>query len=918
MVISLISNMMLKAQVLPEGMNYQAVARNLRGEILANQPIALKVKLFSVANEKKEYYTENHDVVTSATGVFSLIIGKGKPEIGSYSAIPWSNENIWMEVAIKSKGQNDFAVISNSQLLAVPYAYHSMTADKLTGKESNNTSSGVPSNSWLLFGNRESNPVEDKLGTTDSVDLVMVTNNIERLRIYANGNIYIKRSLRIGADLNVDSSVYLNKLGGQTINYGPFTVDRESPTLLSGKLTVDKETDLNSSLNVDGITDLNSRLNVNNNSATKLTGTLRVDGVTDLNNALNVNNVSPTWLTGTLLVDKDASFNEKIKILSTHQTDTADGLEPSGSLQVGGGAYIKKNLFIGGIAKFGGPAAFGGAVSINDMTQTTSTSPDEITGALKVKGGVGVGRNLYVGEKFNVKGNVTVGVDKFNITASNGNTTIKGDVAVNTSANINKFKITASNGNTFIGGRLTTDSVTTLNDFLSVKSSRPATSSTSFESYVATFENTNNPNGILIKVPASTPSNANNFVTFLRNDNKVVGRIEGETTSELLENPDYKRELRALELAKTLGSINYVTGLVSVGIAAAEVIAAASSSTGCAGLGACVTAPIPSLIIVAGANFIVQSANAIAIAIGLDEAIAAKSNFVNAKNNEVGVTYQSGAGDYAEWLPKSNPSEVFLPGYIVGMKNGYISKDLKGASKLFVISTKPIVLGNMPITGEESRYEKVAFMGQVPVHVMGKVVAGDYILPSGLNNGLGIAVSPANMKIEDYANIVGVAWSSSTDGKNSLINVAIGLNDGDISKVVSDQNKEIVALKSKINETNSILAKLIPGFKEAAGLKDADLSNPSAPAHENHFQTPVTGANDIVYFEVTRDQILAMIDMAEKITIESGKSIETNAFWQQLKTDPGYKEVLIQQMQSKFKNAMHTHKDVNRAHLSGK
>ena len=190
---------------------------------------------------------------------------------------------------------------------------------------------------------------------------------------------------------------------------------------------------------MDGITDLNSRLNVNNNSATKLTGTLRVDGVTDLNNALNVNNVSPTWLTGTLLVDKDASFNEKIKILSTHQTDTADGLEPSGSLQVGGGAYIKKNLFIGGIAKFGGPAAFGGAVSINDMTQTTSTSPDEITGALKVKGGVGVGRNLYVGEKFNVKGNVTVGVDKFNITASNGNTTIKGDVAVNTSANINKF-----------------------------------------------------------------------------------------------------------------------------------------------------------------------------------------------------------------------------------------------------------------------------------------------------------------------------------------------------------------------------------------------------------------------------------------------------------------------------------------------
>ncbi|RZK45456.1 MAG: hypothetical protein EOO94_04345, partial [Pedobacter sp.] len=335
----------LVAQVAPEGMNYQAVARNLKGEILANQPVALMVSLFSSAgNGKTVYYKEQHDVVTSVTGVFSLIVGKGKQPTGAFSDVPWSVENIWMEVAIKSRGQADFTTISNSKLLAVPYAFHSMTASRISGSTDNINSAGVPSQNWSLFGNSRSNPETDKLGTTDSVDLVIVTNNRDRLRILADGNVGIARSLNIGADLKVDSSVYLNRVAGSTINYGPLTVERQSPTLLSGTLTVDKATDLNLSLNVDGITDLNSKLNVNNGSATLLTGTLRVDSTTDLNRALNVNNISPTVLTGTLRVDSNASFYNRIKILSTHDTDTS-GAVPSGSLQVGGGAYIAKNIY---------------------------------------------------------------------------------------------------------------------------------------------------------------------------------------------------------------------------------------------------------------------------------------------------------------------------------------------------------------------------------------------------------------------------------------------------------------------------------------------------------------------------------------------------------------------------------------------
>ena len=124
--ISSLLTTLLFAQVDPGGMNYQAVARNLKGEILANQPISLTVSLFSVQSSGKvQYYKEVHNVTTSLTGVFSLIVGNGTPSTTlAYQAIPWSSQNIWMEVAIKSKGDAAYLVTSSSKLLAVPYAYH--------------------------------------------------------------------------------------------------------------------------------------------------------------------------------------------------------------------------------------------------------------------------------------------------------------------------------------------------------------------------------------------------------------------------------------------------------------------------------------------------------------------------------------------------------------------------------------------------------------------------------------------------------------------------------------------------------------------------------------------------------------------------------------------------------------------------
>lgn len=897
------------AQVIPKGMSYQAVARNLKGEILPNQTISLKIHLFS--NEdlwRTNYYSERHEVTTNAQGLFNVIIGEGNKEQGEFGLVPWSSQNIWLEVAVKDKESAEFASVSNNKLLAVPYALHAGTADRLLPKQNGQSSSitppepGVVSTEWSVFGNAmtdaSGNPYHiNALGTTDPVDLILITNNVERLRMLATGDILTKLnfivgknikvgqnlttglSTTIGDSLTVRRNVLLNTLDGSTINYGPFSVLNQSPALFTGKLTVDQATDLKSTLNVDGATDVNARFFVNNMSPTLLTGTLQVDSITNLNNALRVNNMSPALLSGTLRVDKDAIFNEKVKITSTHSTDTS-GIAPSGSLQVGGGAYIGGNLYIGGVAKFGGPVAFAGAVTIQDMTQ----SNDPSSGALKVSGGTGIGLNLNVGGASMIGGMTTIKDLTESLDTSSGALKVWGGVSIRKRLNVG--------GAVSFLNNLQVAGITTINNSLSVMNTG---------SFIAHFTNTTNQHGIRIQINNPAPGDANHFVEFRNSSGGVVGRIEGENANEYKLNAKYILDKNNLETSIYLAEVTVASNAIRLASAIAGVVAAAASTTVCAGLGVCVSAPIISMIVQAALDVAARTIALASSIVGLDDAKARLSTFISYKDARIGVTYESGSGDYAEWLPKENPEEQFLPGQIVGLKHGKISKVLEGADKFMVISTKPIVLGNAPAQDQKNRFEKVAFMGQVPVHVLGKARAGDYILPSGAQDGMGRAVSPADMKAEDFANIIGTAWSDSENDTYSLVNVAVGLYDGDIHKVIAGNQENMEDLKDKFNKSNEALSRLLPEYSGYGNSGKAGALDPALLVPGIASQLTQLNMNGFNIYEISGDQIMDMLNMAEKTIVENGGNLDSNPFWSRLKSDPSYKIQMIKDIQKVYK-----------------
>jgi len=204
------------AQQVPQGMKYQAVARNLKGEILANEKIVLKISLTSQEGRSATvHYSELHNIVTNELGLFTLVIGEGVSN-NAFKEIPWSSQNIWMEVSIADKDKGGFTVISSSKLLAVPYAFHSETANKISGNITAKLEGGggggggdnpppTSGNSWNTQGNLATNPLIDFIGTADNKDLIFRTNNREVMRFTADGKLITPNGvgLTLGGNLIV-------------------------------------------------------------------------------------------------------------------------------------------------------------------------------------------------------------------------------------------------------------------------------------------------------------------------------------------------------------------------------------------------------------------------------------------------------------------------------------------------------------------------------------------------------------------------------------------------------------------------------------------------------------------------------------------------------------------------------------------
>jgi len=557
-------------------LNYQAVAVDEQGKLINGRTVWLKVYLSAKDNGAKPYYVESHKVNTDASGSFSIVIGRGSTTDGQWQEIPWATTPVWMKVEMSTAENQPFNLVSDKKLLAVPFAYHSLTANRLIETTSSAELEKAQSIFWNTGGNMGTNPLVHFIGTGDNKDLSFRANNLTHMTLTTQGKLLLFP-------------------------------------------------------------------------------------------------IIPPGGTG---ADKDKTF------------------------------------------------------------------------------------------------------------------------------------------------------------------------------YPMVVEGTKNTQGMWIKINGSRTT-ANNFMTFVDNHG-IQGRIEGQTESELKNS-----EIFITQTA--LFALNEVSAIIEIPLlltdATAKIIA------------------IPPWSAVAGASAI---AKAVAIGVKIVSLATAYGAWADQIISKVGVTYSSGKGDYAEWLKREAEIRDLQFGEVVGVKSGLISLDTKHADHLMVISNAPIAVGNTPDPGEENQFEKVAFMGQVPVRVAGPVALNDYILPSGNNDGLAIAVHPKDMKTLDYGRILGVAWEAAPDFPLNIVNVAVGINSNDLAPRVE-------ALSQKIEQIETFMTRKALLGENSANLT---LNNSSFKTFETNYSKMMSDAEFDQYLDAHSADLLRIYDQTKVQLEKQNIDYNANPYLKELLNDP--------------------------------
>jgi hypothetical protein len=125
----LVFSLILNAQnPVPDGINYQAIARNSTGGLFVNQTVAVRISVLQGSANGSVQYSETHNVTTNSFGLFTLKIGGGTPVQGAFSDITWNTANQYVKVEIDIAGGSNFTDIGTSELLSVPYALYAENA----------------------------------------------------------------------------------------------------------------------------------------------------------------------------------------------------------------------------------------------------------------------------------------------------------------------------------------------------------------------------------------------------------------------------------------------------------------------------------------------------------------------------------------------------------------------------------------------------------------------------------------------------------------------------------------------------------------------------------------------------------------------------------------------------------------------
>jgi hypothetical protein len=133
----------------PQGVNYQAVAYDSDGFELSNKEVGVRISIIEGSAFGIPQLVEEHDVLTTEQGLFSLIIGQGAllgGEVASLLDIPWGSNTYFLKIELDTENNGSYMDFGTQQFMSVPYALYAESSGAV-GPEGPEGPPGEPADS---------------------------------------------------------------------------------------------------------------------------------------------------------------------------------------------------------------------------------------------------------------------------------------------------------------------------------------------------------------------------------------------------------------------------------------------------------------------------------------------------------------------------------------------------------------------------------------------------------------------------------------------------------------------------------------------------------------------------------------------------------------------------------------------------
>lgn len=192
----------LYAQNSSLGINYQAVARDNAGNVLAGKSLSVRFSILQNSQTGELEWQEIQSTQTNQFGLFTLTIGQSARVAGSapvFDSIHWGAGTHFLQVEVDF-GQG-YVNMGTTQMLAVPFALYAKTAGNSNGSDPNIT---YNPNTQKLYAN--SKEVADLSGIGAQA--------VQNINLNGNTLTYTQN----GLDHTIDFTKYLDNTDNQTLS----------------------------------------------------------------------------------------------------------------------------------------------------------------------------------------------------------------------------------------------------------------------------------------------------------------------------------------------------------------------------------------------------------------------------------------------------------------------------------------------------------------------------------------------------------------------------------------------------------------------------------------------------------------------------------------------------------------------------